>query len=144
MKYKSKIGFHDLGTHMPVCWLKWAFPHWRLRNGWDMNPWRPHWIPIPTFTLTRISSWRTGSISSGGQCRRKRNSLELSAALCYPLTKEGRLLQQTPFRSPTPKVEFPEVVSYLSVRGAHPGCNRVGIIFFACSPCLCWERQATL
>ena len=41
------------------------------------------------------------------------------------LTKEGCLLQQTPFRSPTPKVEFPKRTIYLSVRGAHPGLNRV-------------------
>ena len=31
-----------------------------------------------------------------------------------------------------------------SARGAHPGLNRVGIIFFACVPYLCRERQATL
>ena len=34
-----------------------------------------------------------------------------------------------PHRSSTPKVEFPETVSYLSVRDAYPGSSRVGIIF---------------
>lgn len=72
------------------------------------------------------------------------NLLELSAGLCYSLDKEGCLLVTgTLIWSLTPKVELPKRVIYLSVRGAHPGLNRVGIIFLACIPYLCRERQAT-
>ena len=75
----------------------------------------------------------------------KKNSLELSAALCYPLDRKRRLLVTgAPIGAPLQRWSFPSEGSYLSVRGAHPGANRVGIIFFACGPCLCRERQATL
>ena len=94
---------------------------------------------------------RQGSAAGGpaqpvrGRHRWKKNSLELSAALCYPLDRKRRLLVTgTPIGAPLQRWSIPSKGSYLSVRGAHPGCNRVGIIFFACGPCLCRERQATL
>ena len=59
----------------------WVLPHWRLRNG---------------------------STNSGGRCRRQKNSLELSAALCYPLDRKRRLLlTDAPIGSPLQRWSFP-------------------------------------
>ena len=37
-------------------------------------------------------------------------------------------------------MELPKRVTYLSMRGARPGCDRAGIIFFACVPYLYREK----
>ena len=76
---------------------------------------------------------------------RFKNFLELSAPLCYPLDRKKCLLvTDASIGAPLQRWSIPSRGSYLSVRGAHPGANRLGIIFFACGPCLCRERQATL
>jgi len=49
--------------------------------------------------------------------------------LWYIEHKEGHLLVTGALQELTPKVELPKQITYLSVRGAHPGHDRVGIIF---------------
>lgn len=50
--------------HALLCWLKWAFHHWRLRNGWGMKKLRLRSIHIVIYILKSKTSWRTDWIRS--------------------------------------------------------------------------------
>ena len=62
--------------------------------------------------------------------------------MCYIKHKERHLREQVPSTELNSKAGVSQDVAYLLVRGAHPGVNRVGIIFFAFYPFYCLERQA--
>ena len=63
--------------------------------------------------------------------------------LWYIKRKERHLLVTDALqRNPTPKGGASQLGGYLSARGARPGCNRAGIIFFSCGLSY-QERQAT-
>ncbi|MEZ3473772.1 MAG: hypothetical protein K1W27_13370 [Lachnospiraceae bacterium] len=62
------------------------------------------------------------------------NKVEIVFSVWYSKCKERHLHEQMPFAEPHSKGGASRGGTYLSVRGAHPGLNRVGIIFLSFYP----------
>ena len=62
------------------------------------------------------------------------NKVEIVFSVWYSKCKERHLHEQMPFAEPHSKGGASRGGTYLSVRGAHPGRNRVGIIFLSFYP----------
>ena len=62
------------------------------------------------------------------------NMVEIIFLVCYSKCNERHLREQMPFAEPHSKGGVSQAGVYLSVRGAHPAVDRMGIIFLSFYP----------